>query len=96
MESGTSALTAAATAVVLLPLLFLGGLPGGELLYPLAVVVLGGLISSTLLTLCVLPALYARFALPAGTEQLGTEAAGGDASARSRDLVADEFPAGGA
>jgi Cu/Ag efflux pump CusA len=95
-RGGVVLLTAAATAVVLLPLLFFGGLPGGELLHPLAVVVLGGLISSTLLTLCVLPALYVRLALPAGAEQLSFDAATSDASGRPRDLVADESPAGGA
>ena len=34
---------------------------GNEILQPLAIVVLGGLITSTILTLLVLPALYARF-----------------------------------
>jgi Cu/Ag efflux pump CusA len=54
-------LTAGALAVVLLPLLFLGGMPGTDTLYAMAAVVLGGSISSTLLTLLVLPALYVRF-----------------------------------
>ena len=35
--------------------------PGAELQRPLATVVIGGLVSATLLTLFVLPALYARF-----------------------------------
>ena len=34
---------------------------GNEILQPLAIVVLGGLITSTLLTLVVIPALYARY-----------------------------------
>jgi Cu/Ag efflux pump CusA len=51
-------LAVAATAVVLLPLLVLGRTAGTEVLFPLAVVVLGGLISSVVLTLLVLPALY--------------------------------------
>ena len=47
-------------AVVALPLaLALGA--GNEILQPLAIVVLGGLITSTLLTLLVIPALYARY-----------------------------------
>jgi cobalt-zinc-cadmium resistance protein CzcA len=37
---------------------------GAEVQKPLATVVIGGLISATLLTLVVLPALYARFAKP--------------------------------
>jgi Cu/Ag efflux pump CusA len=55
-------LSAAATALVILPLLFFGGMAGAEILHPLAAVILGGLVTSTLLTLLVLPALYVRFA----------------------------------
>jgi Cu/Ag efflux pump CusA len=51
-------LTAVATAAVLLPLLVLGRTAGTELLLPLAVVVLGGLVSSVVVTLLVLPGLY--------------------------------------
>jgi heavy metal efflux system protein len=40
---------------------------GAEVQKPLATVVIGGLISATLLTLVVLPALYKRFALNAIT-----------------------------
>ena len=46
------------TAGVFAPLLFLGDLPGGEIVRPLAVVVLGGLVTSALVTLLVLPSLY--------------------------------------
>ncbi len=53
-------MTASTSALGLLPLVVSGG-PGKELLQPLSVVVLGGLITSTALTLLVLPALYARF-----------------------------------
>jgi Cu/Ag efflux pump CusA len=41
--------------------LVLEGDPGKEILQPLSVVVLGGLFTSTALTLLVLPALYAQF-----------------------------------
>jgi len=41
--------------------LVIGGGAGKEILQPLAVVVLGGLFTSTALTLLVLPALYAQF-----------------------------------
>ena len=44
----------------LLPLLAASG-PGSELQKPLAIVVIGGLISSTLLTLFLLPIVYRRF-----------------------------------
>ena len=43
----------------LVPLLFASG-PGSEVQRPLAIVVIGGLISSTLLTLILLPVLYRR------------------------------------
>jgi CzcA family heavy metal efflux pump len=55
---------AVATALALLPLVALGAIPGYELLSPLAAVVLGGLVTSTLIALFVLPTLYMRFATP--------------------------------
>jgi Cu/Ag efflux pump CusA len=55
-------LTALTTAAALVPFVLLGSVAGTEVLHPLAVVVLGGLVTSTLLTLLVLPALYLRFA----------------------------------
>jgi len=53
-------MTATITAFGLVPLLFATG-PGSEIQRPLAIVVIGGLISSTLLTLVLLPLLYERF-----------------------------------
>jgi Cu/Ag efflux pump CusA len=50
--------TAVGTAMAVLPLVLLGEVAGLELLQPMAVVVLGGLITSTLVALFVLPALY--------------------------------------
>ena len=55
-------MTASITAFGLLPVLFATG-PGSEIQKPLAVVVTGGLASSTLLTLIMLPILYRRFGL---------------------------------
>ena len=52
-------MTALTAAFGLLPVVLASGEPGTELLAPLAVVVLGGLISSTVLNLVVLPAAYA-------------------------------------
>jgi cobalt-zinc-cadmium resistance protein CzcA len=57
------ALTASIAAFGLVPFLFAEG-PGSEIQRPLAVVVIGGLISATVLTLVVLPILYDRFAVP--------------------------------
>ena len=53
-------MTAAITAFGLVPLLFASG-PGSEIQRPLAIVVIGGLVTSTLLTLFLLPMLYERF-----------------------------------
>ncbi|MEY9967230.1 CzcA family heavy metal efflux pump [Streptacidiphilus sp. MAP12-16] len=54
-------MTSLATGLALVPLVALGNQPGHEIEYPLAVVILGGLVSSTLLTLFVVPSLYLRF-----------------------------------
>ena len=60
-------MTALITAFGLIPLLFATG-PGSEIQRPLAIVVIGGLITATALTLILLPILYLRFAHPrAGT-----------------------------
>jgi cobalt-zinc-cadmium resistance protein CzcA len=53
-------MTASITAFGLVPLLFASG-PGSEIQRPLAIVVIGGLVTSTLLTLVLLPILFARF-----------------------------------
>jgi len=59
--------TALATGVVFLPVLIMGSRPGLELIHPAAVVFVGGLITSTLVSLFVLPIVYLRFGLrPAG------------------------------
>jgi CzcA family heavy metal efflux pump len=57
-------MTALATGLALLPLAITGNKPGQEIEYPLAVVILGGLITSTLLNLFLLPPLYALFGRP--------------------------------
>jgi len=54
-------MTASIAALGLVPLLFMTG-PGSEIQKPLAVVVIGGLVTSTALTLFILPVLYRRFA----------------------------------
>jgi Cu/Ag efflux pump CusA len=57
-------MTSLATGLALVPLVALGDRPGHEIEHPLAVVILGGLLTSTLLTLFVIPALYLRFGAP--------------------------------
>jgi Cu/Ag efflux pump CusA len=54
-------MTATAAAFALLPLVLKGNVPGNEIERPMALVILGGLVTSTLLNLFLLPALYARF-----------------------------------
>jgi CzcA family heavy metal efflux pump len=54
-------MTTLATGLAIVPLVAAGNTPGHEIEHPLAVVVLGGLVTSTLLNLFVLPALYLRF-----------------------------------
>jgi len=54
-------MTAAATGLAVVPLVAAGSIPGHEVEHPMAVVILGGLITSTLLNLFVLPSLYLRF-----------------------------------
>jgi Cu/Ag efflux pump CusA len=55
-------MTASATGLALVPLVFAGPVPGNEIEHPLAVTILGGLVSATLLNLFVLPSLYLSFA----------------------------------
>jgi Cu/Ag efflux pump CusA len=77
------ATTAVAAALAMVPLAIMGGRPGHELVHPLAIVVLGGLVTSTLFSLFVLPALYLRFGPSPALEPEVTPAA---------ELVADLTP----
>ena len=54
-------MTSLATGLALVPLVVLGDRPGHEIEYPLAVVILGGLVTSTALNLFVVPSLYLHF-----------------------------------
>ena len=73
-------MTAAITAFGLIPLLFATG-PGSEIQRPLAIVVIGGLVTATALTLIMLPLLYARFAFPAVRDEAleAIQSSGGNA-----------------
>ena len=59
---------ALATAATLLPFAIMGGAAGLEIIYPMAIVMLGGLVTVTLLGLFLLPALYLRFGARARPE----------------------------
>ena len=58
-------MTATTTGLALIPLVVAGSIPGNEIELPMAVVILGGLVTSTLLNLFIIPPLYLRF----GTKQ---------------------------
>jgi cobalt-zinc-cadmium resistance protein CzcA len=68
-------MTASIAALGLVPLLFATG-PGSEIQKPLAIVVIGGLISSTVLTLFLLPILFVRFGVSASDGVSRKEGAG--------------------
>ena len=77
-------MTALATALALLPLAVYGDRPGQEIEFPMAVVILGGLLTSTLLNLFVLPALYLWIGAARRSTQPLPTAARADAGSRTR------------
>jgi len=68
-------MTALAAGLGLLPLALSGNKPGYEVEYPMAVVILGGLFTSTLLNLLVMPVLYEKFGKGAKPQEEETEQA---------------------
>jgi CzcA family heavy metal efflux pump len=54
-------MTASAAGLALIPLMISGDIPGQEIEYPMAIVILGGLVTSTVLNLFIVPSLYLRF-----------------------------------
>ena len=65
-------MTTLATALAIVPLVVAGNLPGHEIEHPMAVVILGGLVTSTLLNLFVVPSLYLRFGKAQNSAVLST------------------------
>jgi Cu/Ag efflux pump CusA len=57
-------MTTLATGLAIVPLVIAGSIPGHEIEHPMAVVILGGLVTSTLLNLFIVPSLYLRFGKP--------------------------------
>jgi CzcA family heavy metal efflux pump len=80
-------MTASATGLALVPLAVAGSIPGHEIEHPMALVVLGGLITATLLNLFVLPSLYLRFG------KSGGEAAASAGPSSGRDARREPTPA---
>ncbi len=54
-------MTALAAGLALVPLVISGDIPGHEIEHPMAIVILGGLVTSTVLNLFIVPSLYLRF-----------------------------------
>jgi CzcA family heavy metal efflux pump len=54
-------MTALATALAIIPLIVGGSIPGHEIEHPMAIVIMGGLVTSTLTNLFIVPSLYLRF-----------------------------------
>lgn len=54
-------MTAFATGLALVPIVWAGNLPGHEIEHPMAIVIIGGLVTSTLISLFVVPFLYLKF-----------------------------------
>jgi Cu/Ag efflux pump CusA len=67
---GAVVTTAGVTALALLPMVFLGSIAGQEIVKPMAVVVIGGLVTTLLTVLLVLPAVYLHFAPPPGLDEV--------------------------
>jgi hypothetical protein len=81
-------MTAMSTFIGLLPLLFGAGQTGKEILYPLTVVVFGGMLTSTLLDQIVTPALFYKFG-----KKVYERKTGGGLAERALERWADEmFP----
>ena len=65
-------MTAMAAGLALIPLALGGGKTGSEIQTPMAIVILCGLTTSTLLNMFVVPTLYLRYAHKAQVDQRGT------------------------
>jgi len=66
-------MSAVVTALVVLPFALMGDIAGHEILYPMALVALGGLVTTTLVNVMVVPALYLAFGAGAETFELEAE-----------------------
>jgi CzcA family heavy metal efflux pump len=66
-------MTAATTGLALVPLVVAGSIPGNEIEHPMAVVIVGGLVTATLLNLFVVPSLYLRFGSKSETYKSGLQ-----------------------
>jgi Cu/Ag efflux pump CusA len=77
--------TALTTGLALLPFALFGNIPGHEVISPMAIVILGGLVTSTLISLFAMPALYLRFGASREPDLGFQPVAGVDMSASAAD-----------
>jgi Cu/Ag efflux pump CusA len=68
-------MTALTAGLALIPLALSKGQPGKEILYPVATVILGGLLTTTVLDMLVTPAVFWMFGRPAAEQALKGHAA---------------------
>ncbi|GAB3242760.1 efflux RND transporter permease subunit [Hymenobacter seoulensis] len=68
-------MTALTSVLALLPIILAGNEPGSEIEHPMSVVILGGVVTSTVLNLLGMPALYWAFGRKAGAEPVAAEPA---------------------
>ena len=89
-------MTALATGLALVPLAWAGNKPGHEIEHPMAIVILGGLVTSTVLNLGLMPALYLAFGKAGGRAEdeeadvagaIGVNGRAGQPAARRRPRV---------
>jgi Cu/Ag efflux pump CusA len=66
--------SAIAVGLAVLPFVVLGSIAGLEIAHPMAVVILGGVVTSTIATLVMTPALYLKFGAATATDELQLEA----------------------
>src|SRR5439155_3493412 len=70
---GPILITALAVGLALVPFVISGNIPGQEIMHPMAIVILGGLVTSTVLNLFIVPSLYLRFAPKRSQQQIVAE-----------------------
>jgi len=68
-------MTALAAGIALIPLVLAGDQPGKEILHPVAVVIVGGLVSSTLLDFLITPLIFHTFGRKAAEQAIARDAA---------------------
>jgi Cu/Ag efflux pump CusA len=67
--------SAAVVGLAVLPFVLLGSIAGLEIIHPMAVVILGGVVTSAIVTLAMIPALYLRFGAATAADELHLEGA---------------------